>query len=100
MAKKYEYVIRQCPINTPYCFRNFDFAMEHNWKLADYVTVYAGKVDGETVNDTLEKLFYIFNEKRPEDYFGRSLSKSDVVRLDGKYYYCDWLGWSECPAER
>ena len=97
MKNTYGYMIKQAPVSMDYCFMSFDFAMKHNWKLSDYVTVYAGKVDAENINEALEKLWDIFNVNRPETYFGRSLSVSDVVYLDCKPYYCDSFGWSECP---
>jgi hypothetical protein len=31
----------------------------------------------------------------PSDFRGHSLSVSDVVYLDGKYYYCDSFGYKE-----
>lgn len=31
----------------------------------------------------------------PEDYTGRSLSMSDVIEMDGKYYYCNTFGWTK-----
>lgn len=92
------YDIWQCPMNTSYCFRSFDEA-KGKWSIHDYVRVYSGEIDGETINEILEKLFVKFNIKRPADYHGRSLSVSDVVCLEGKYYYCDSFGWSECPKE-
>ena len=93
---KMEYVLYQAPINCPYVFRDFKFAMENNWDKGDYVPVWKGEIEAETVNSALEELFIIFNTERPEYYFGRSLSVSDIVRLNGKYYYCDSFGW-KCP---
>ena len=94
---KMEYVIYMCPASIDYCFMGFDFAMKHNFSMTDYVSVWRGTVESKTVNGALEELFRIFNIDRPEQYYGRSLSVSDVVLLDGKYYYCDSFGWSECP---
>ena len=107
MEKKYEYMILQCPINTSYCFRGFDEAKE-TWKREDYVHVYRGFEEAETINDLLEKIFVKFNVNRPDDFYGRSMSMSDVVWVNtgirgqriGSYYYCDRFGWSECPTER
>ena len=108
MAKKYEYVIRQCPMNTSYCFRSFDEA-KGKWSIHDYVRVYSGEIEGETINEALEKLFVKFNVGHPVDYHGRSLSVSDVVwigkvnedgKRKGQFYYCDSFGWSECPTKR
>lgn len=98
--KEMKYILFMCPVNTPYCFMGFDIAMKQNWSIHDYVPVWRGTITSETVNGALEELFRIFNVDRPEQYCGRSLSVSDVVRLDGKYYYCDSFGWSECPTTK
>ena len=94
---KREYVIYMCPVSTPYCFMGFNFAVNHNFSMSDYVPVWRGEIESKTINGALEELFRIFNVDRPEQYCGRSLSVSDVVMLDGKCYYCDSFGWSECP---
>ena len=103
-----EYAIYQCPVSVDYCFRSFDEAKE-TWSIHDYVRVYAGEIESETINEVLEKLFIKFNLDHPADYHGRSLSVSDVVWIGkvnedgmrkGQFYYCDRFGWSECPAER
>lgn len=96
--KKREYIIYMTPVSTDYCFMDFEYAMKHNWSLNAYVPVWRGTIESENINSALEKLFRIFNtEERPSEYYGRSLSMSDVVVLDGKPYYCDRFGWSECP---
>jgi len=43
----------------------------------------------------LEKLFCKYNIDHPAGYKGRSLSVSDVVKLNDKYYYCQPFGWDE-----
>ena len=61
-----------------------------------YDEVYGGEIeDKENIFTTLERLFYIFNMEHPSDFRGHSLSVSDVVYLDGKYYYCDSFGYKE-----
>ena len=52
----------------------------------------------ETSAETLEDVFYIFNEKRPEDYRSRSMSVSDVVEVlredaSSLFYFCDVIGF-------
>lgn len=42
-----------------------------------------------------EKAFEEFNIYIPEDYKHSSLSIGDVVILDDKAYYCDFVGWKE-----
>ena len=43
--------------------------------------------------EILDDLFFIFNQNHPKNYYGRSMSVSDVVELDGIKYYCDSFGW-------
>ena len=61
-----------------------------------YENVYEGNIDGKDDFHALEGLYRIFNfGDRPKDFKGHSLSVSDVVELDGKFYYCDSYGWLE-----
>ncbi len=78
-----------------YRFMDYDFAVTNGFNLNDYATIYEGEIDGETPEQALEKLFYIFNMQYPKDFRGHSLSVSDVVELDGVNYYCDNLGWKK-----
>lgn len=65
-----------------------------------------GKVDKSLYNEvyaceredgiTLEDLFYEFNMVHPGDFFGHSMSVSDVVEIGGKAYFCDSIGFKEC----
>jgi len=100
-----EYKIKQIK-NYNDCEYIFDW-----WKLAqdkfnlekDYETVYEGELEVEDETDTvgiLEKLFFIFNMKHPQDFKGHSLSVSDVVELNGKNYYCDSNGWVDVETGR
>ena len=71
-------------------------------KKENYEAVYAHGIRiSEDVTQTLENLYYIFNQARPEDFKGHSLSVSDIVALkrDGvvSYYYCDSVGFRELP---
>lgn len=80
--------------------KNCDYAFEHyDWckdkiNLNDYEVVYEGEIEvTSSINNTLEKLFEIFNIRHPEDFKGHSLSVSDIVEIDGNNYYCDAFGW-------
>lgn len=70
---------------------------------ANYEAVYTREVypDDDT-GRILENFHYIFNDERPGDFVGHSLSVSDIVALkqDGKvsYHYCDSMGFQELPA--
>ena len=87
--------IRQCD----YSFMGYDFAIEHDFKLKDYVEMYESDIpveDGESLQHVLDSIFTIFNIFRPEDFTGHSMSVSDLVRLeDGRIFYCDNCGWTE-----
>ena len=63
--------------------------------LDEYEVVYEGELDCQEMSNALEELFKIFNIKIPEDFKGRSMSISDIVKIDGKNYYCDMIGWEE-----
>lgn len=63
-----------------------------------YKTVYSGEINTKkftNVIDVLEEIFKIFNINHLEDFRGHSLSVSDIVKLDDKYYFCDSHGWEE-----
>lgn len=70
---------------------------------ANYEAVYTREVypDDDT-GRVLENFYHIFNDDRPGDFVGHSLSVSDIVALkqDGKvsYHYCDSVGFKELPA--
>ena len=69
----------------------------------NYEAVYTREVypDDDT-GRILENFYYIFNDDRPGDFVGHSLSVSDIVALkqDGKvsYHYCDSVGFKELSA--
>jgi hypothetical protein len=92
-----EYKIYQLKSNEEgykYMFRRYD---ENNVPSKSlYNVVYSGEVESsENVMDVLEGLYVTFNVNHPADFKGHSLSVSDVVELDGKYYYCDSFGYVE-----
>lgn len=70
---------------------------------ANYEAIYTREVypDDDT-GRILENFYYIFNDERPGDFVGHSLSVSDIVALkqNGKvsYHYCDSMGFQELPA--
>lgn len=61
--------------------------------LDEYQEVWDGTINSSSVKQGLEDLFYIFNMQHPPGYTGRSLSISDVIEIDGEYYYCQAVGW-------
>ena len=68
----------------------------------NYEMVYAGalhQTTGKAVPELLNDIFYRFNMERPDDFYGHSLSVSDIVALkvDGivTAHYVDRYGWQE-----
>lgn len=64
------------------------------WEKLDssvYEMVYEGEVD----TTDPESIYSIFNGIKPEGYTGHSLSVSDVVDIDGSFFYCDVIGFRE-----
>ena len=80
--------------NCAYAFKHYEWA-KNVLDLNDYEVVYEGELDCLEMPNALEELFEIFNVKRPKDFEGRSMSISDIVEIDGKNYYCDFVGWEE-----
>lgn len=86
-------------------YSGLDFVRE-NFKLTldIYNKVYEGEFDQrghETdVYKVLENLYHIFNVNHPEGFKGHSLSVSDIVEIDGKFYYCDDYGWQEVEFDK
>ena len=69
---------------------------------SNYEVVYAGalhQTTGKAVPELLNDIFYRFNMERPDDFYGHSLSVSDIVALkvDGivTAHDVDRYGWQE-----
>ena len=80
--------------NCAYACKHYEWA-KNVIDLNDYEVVYEGELDYPEMPNALEELFEIFNNKRPKDFERRSMSISDIVEIDGKNYYCDFVGWEE-----
>ena len=67
--------------------------------VVNYEKVYAGRIADVTGSSDLrmqlEAVFVRFNENRPEDFKGHSLSVSDVVAVKGQAFYVDTFGFKE-----
>lgn len=71
-----------------------------NYSKKSYNDVYEGEILEDLTNgDLLEKIFYIFNMKRPNDFKCHSLSVGDIVVLHEddykRAYICDSFGWNK-----
>ena len=89
------YQIKKQLVSTgTYLFMSYDFAKNHGFDIRDYEVVYEGEVEkGRYIEDTLENIFVKFNINRPEDFKGHSLSVSDIVQINGHFYYVDNFGF-------
>lgn len=77
-----------------YGFMRFDFAKKHGFTIEDYENTYEGEIEeGRYIEETLENIFVKFNTNRPEDFKGHSLSVSDIVQINGHFYYVDSFGF-------
>lgn len=82
---------------TNYAFRDWCRAKKE-FSIDDYKIVYTGKVEHnyKKMKDFLDRLYVMFNvDDRPDDFCGHSLSASDVVLVNGDYYYCGDLYWTK-----
>lgn len=91
MIKKYQ-ILQLNRDHKDQLFMRYKEGVKKSW----YNKVYDGEICSKgNIMATLEDLFVIFNMSFPSDFRGHSLSVSDVVYLDGKYYYCDSFGYKE-----
>lgn len=79
---------------------------QKDYNREDYKNVYAEFLMEDDGGDykILEKLFEMFNIRRPQNYDGRSMSVGDIVALKDhwadqeekpRYYICDSFGWNK-----
>ena len=78
-----------------YAFMRWSYAEDNGFDFDDYSFVYEGEIEGDSVEWALEKLFTKFNLHHPADFRGHSLSVSDIIKLDDKFYYCDSFGFED-----
>ena len=84
--------IYQLPTKHYALFRDYEFMVENGVQLAEYNIVWEGEVEDDA---ELDDIYTKFNLFRPSNFGGRSLSVSDIVEMDGTYYFCDDFGWKE-----
>ena len=87
-----------------YTFTGLDMLQHLNLKVerANYKQVYDGEI-AVLCNDTnavLETIYAKLQGSKPEGYTGHSLSVSDLVLMDGKYYFCDDFGFAQINFNR
>ena len=85
-----------------FLFREWE-EVEDTFDLNNYAEIWNGTIEalGVEVPSTnnifnLNVIYEIFNTPlRPENFCGHSLSISDIVVIDGTYYFCDSFGWTK-----
>lgn len=104
--KKYNYVIYQAKVEAPFTFLGWELACKHaDWSFVPYRSVWNGTEEAADDMDLVNYLWEIFNERHPAGYRARSLSVSDIIRVEDtetntiKYYYCDSFGWKNITEE-
>ncbi len=81
--------------NREILFESLDFLKSVGIKPTSekYNKVYTSTIDDGKTLEVLERIFTKFNIGRPDDFKGHSLSVSDVVELNGDFFYCDRYGF-------
>ena len=104
--KKFGYVIYQAKVEAPFTFLGWEMANKHaNWSFIPYRSVWNGTEEARDDMDLVNYLWEKFNERHPVGYRARSLSVSDIIRVEDietneiKYYYCDSFGWKDITNE-
>ena len=79
-------------------FKRYDSIKDKSLiKKENYAKVYGfeGSMREEGTSAKLEAIFTAFNCNHPIGFRGHSLSVSDVVSLNGEYYFCDSFGFKK-----
>ena len=79
-----------------YGFDSYEWAMKKGFDINHYEKVYEGEINVDELTDEMEIceiLFQKFNINRPDDFTGHSLSTSDIVVVNGRQYYTDFIGF-------
>ena len=84
----------------PNRFMHYEWAMTHGGiNLNDYHFVYRGEIEvSPFASETamLEAVYRLLNTRHPADYHARSLSVSDMVKLDDiGTFFCDSVGFKQ-----
>lgn len=85
-------------------FRDYDFAKRkypnknellNLYKLVYEMDDYEAKTMDTSHISICNDIFTDFNIHRPEDFKGHSLSVSDIIQIDEKNYYIDYISFVE-----
>lgn len=80
-----------------YKFMDWEFAQNHGFSKDHYTMVWEGDLD---VHGSPEGVYMALQDYRPIETSRvmHSLSMSDIVEIDGKFYYCDDFGFKDVTA--
>lgn len=96
------YQLRSTNENADISFMNYDYLLKQNRQVdfSNYRHVYQGKMKPDM---NLESIYTMFNIDKPDDFYGHSLSVSDIVVIHEngveKAYYVDSIGFKEIPID-
>ena len=100
--------LRETDENTPRRFLCMESTVRHfgSVDLSRYYTADYGVVEAYNPQTACEKLYLIYNSKKPNSYTGRSMSVSDIVRLwdnstdppTQTTWFCDSIGFKLLEA--
>lgn len=87
------------PTGARIMFHSYETIQKEGTQLSldDYKQVYEGEFEENTDSrlPIQEQIYLMFNITHPKDFKGHSLSMSDIISVDGKYYFCDSFGFRE-----
>lgn len=88
----------ECMESCGYAYRWWSDKVMKKFNINDYEIKYQFEdFSNDDDFNILEDCFCKFNRGSgydvPDDFTGHSLSVSDVISIDNKYYYCDSIGW-------
>lgn len=78
------------------CFMSYERSLRYSQRNSIDSSIYDCVFDDDVCcSGNPEEIFRFFNVEIPETYMGRSLSVSDVVEMEGTFFYCDNIGFKE-----
>lgn len=93
-VKKYEFGIWSLPIGSKKKFVRYE-DLKSAPRIGDYCPIYHSEIlSGKTGDDLLDEIFY---QTQTDDSLWFAPSTSDVIHINGKYYYIDRVGFVEIP---
>ena len=93
-----KFKVYQASTETPYVFFDFDVAFKR-FSFEDYTLVCEGESDFDDIDYVLNDVFESGNigELRKNNRM-RSISVSDIIEVDGKYFYVEGFGFKDITS--